>query len=151
MESLIVSILLCIILFFGARFLKKLKTESKPINRNLYFKDNLDAFKYASENYSIILNATQMNVGIVRDIVEDSEGKQFIIQLASDEQEVLVSGFNEKHHSNIQIGNLVYWGFSDTAPVNILQISAVGHVLATLSPELNPNSGKWTIKSDLTK
>lgn len=151
MESVIVVILFVTILFFGSRFLRRLKAQNEPTKQNLHFKNNLDAFEYASENYSVVFSANQMNIGIVRDIVVDSEGEQFIIQLADPAQEILVSGFSRNKSPDIRIGNLVYWGFCDEAPDNILQISAVGHVLATLSPELNPNNGKWTIKSDLTK
>ena len=63
--------------------------------------------------------------------------------------------FKELHQSSyakeISKGNLVYWGFVEqVTDKNHSGIEAIGHVLAILYPEFNPNNGKWTVKNDLT-
>lgn len=152
MEKIITSAILVLILFFASRFLKNLKKGKKLKIPNLHFKDNESAFEYASKYFSAtLLTTNQMNIGIIKSIEKDFDGLQFIIQLADSTDVVLVSGFNNKYASEISIGNLIYWGFTDNASNNLLGIKAVGHVLAILSPELNLHTNKWTIKKDLTK
>jgi hypothetical protein len=122
-----------------------------PPKKNLHFKSNPAAFKYASENYIATMDRNKMSVGIVQDISFTKDKKPaFLIQIADKGKTTLVAGFNDKHAEKISKGNLVYWGFVD-AENNDHEISAVGHVLATLHPELNPNDGRWVVKSDLTK
>ncbi|RZG64158.1 hypothetical protein EXE25_17650 [Acinetobacter bouvetii] len=122
-----------------------------PPKKNLHFKNNPAAFKYASENYIATMNSSAMNVGIVQDInFTKDKNPAFLIQIADKGKTTLVAGFNDNHAEKISKGNLVYWGFVDVAN-NDQEISAVGHVLATLYPELDPNNGRWIIKSNLTK
>lgn len=121
-----------------------------PNQKNLHFKNNLAAFKYASENYIATMDRNTMNIGIIQDIILQKDNNQaFLVQLANKGKTTLVAGFNDKYAEKITKGNLVYWGFVDTAN-NDRDISAVGHVIATLHPELNPNNGKWVVKTDLT-
>lgn len=132
---------------------KKVKQRQSytPPKKNLHFKSNPAAFKYASENYIATMDRNKMSVGIVQDINFTKDKKPaFLIQIADKGKTTLVAGFNDKHAEKISKGNLVYWGFVD-AENNDHEISAVGHVLATLHPELNPNDGRWVVKSDLTK
>lgn len=139
---------------------KKLRSEPRkvaqrqpyiPPKKNLHFKNNPTAFKYASENYIATMNSSAMNVGIVQDVNFTKDKKRsFLIQIADKGKTTLVAGFNDNHAEEISKGNLVYWGFVDTAN-NDQEILAVGHILAILHPELNPNDGRWIIKSNLTK
>ena len=149
MESIITSALIAISLFFLARFASRLK--SKPEAKTLHFNNNESAFQFASGVNIATFLPNQMSIGIVRDVIEDTQGKQFIIELADCNEQNIVSGMNNKNYSSIQIGNLVYWGFVDYTDDNILNIKAVGHVLATINPEYDPNTKKWDIKTDLTK
>lgn len=149
METIITSVLTATALFLIARFLKNF--QSKPKAKNLHFNGNQAAFEFATLSHTASFLPHQMSVGIVRDIIENGTDKQFIIELADSHEQKIVSGFNDKNASFIQIGNLVYWGFVDIAENNILNIQAVGHVLATLSPEFNPNTNKWSVRKDLTK
>ena len=137
---------------------ENLKSTSKPRQKyttpqkNLHFKNNLTAFKFASENYVANLLINQMNVGLVQDKFELKDGSfHFLVQLASKERTTLVSGFNDSYAKEISKGNLVYWGFVEqVTDKNHSGIEAIGHVLAILYPEFNPNNGKWTVKNDLT-
>ena len=125
-----------------------------PTKKNLHFRNNLAAFKYASENYVACMFPGQMTLGIIQDVFQLKDGSySFLVQLADKDKTTLASGFNEKYANQIGKGNLVYWGFIEKAeqPKDHLQIFAIGHILATLHPELNPNDGKWSIKSNLTK
>lgn len=149
MESIITGVAIAIVLFFGARFFSQFKPKSKA--KNLHFNSNEGAFQFASENHIALFLPNQMSVGIVRDVVKDTQGQQFIIELADSNNQIIVSGINDKNYSSIQIGNLVYWGFIAFSDENILQIKATGYVLAVINPEFNPNSQKWVIRKDLTK
>jgi hypothetical protein len=121
--------------------------------KNIHFQNNLEAFKYASQNYIANMNPKKLNIGIIQDVLTDPKtGVHFLVQLADKGKTTLVSGYNDKYVDHITKGNLVFWGFVDKHEVhNPLRIEAVGHVIATIYPELNPNNGKWTIKKDFTK
>ena len=124
-----------------------------PPKKNLHFKNNPVAFNYASENYVACMFPGQMTLGIIQDVFQLKDGSfSFLVQLADKGKTTLASGFNDKYANQIEKGNLVYWGFIEKVehPEDHLQISAIGHILATLHPELNPNDGKWSIKSNLT-
>ena len=121
-----------------------------PNRKNLHFKNNLAAFKYASENYIATMDGNTMSIGIIQDIIlQKDNNRAFLVQIANKDKTILVAGFNDKYAEKITKGNLVYWGFVDTA-TNDPDISAVGRVLATLHPELNPNNGKWIVKNNLS-
>lgn len=149
MEIIITSVLTATVLFLIARFLKNF--QSKPKAKNLHFNDNQAAFEFATLSHMASFLPHQMSIGIVRDIVENGADRQFIIELADCHEQKIVSGFNDKNASFIQVGNLIYWGFVDIAENNILNIQAVGHVLAILNPEFNPNTNKWSVRKDLTR
>lgn len=149
METIITSVLTATALFLIARFLKNFK--SKPKAKNLHFNGNLAAFEFATLNNIASFLPNQMSIGIIRDVIEHETDRQFIIELADSREQKIVSGFNDKNASEIQVGNLIYWGFVDIAENNILNIQAVGHVLAILSPEFNPNTNQWSVRKDLTK
>jgi hypothetical protein len=129
------------------------KNFNKPKLKNLHFKDNLAAFKYASENYKAVMTPNKMSLGIIQDEFQLKDGSNcFLVQLADIGKTTLVSGFNDNFSGQLSKGNLIYWGFVEQIEdKNFPHISAIGHVLATLSPELDPNNGKWVIKKDLTK
>lgn len=124
-----------------------------PPEKNLHFKNNHAAFKFAAQQYSPDMNPMQMSLGLVQEVYQFENGSiQFLVQLADMEKITFVSGINDKYEAEISKGNLVYWGYVDHVDEpNSLHISAIGHILATLSPEFNPNTGKWTVKKDLTK
>lgn len=149
MESVLVSICTAIIFFLVARILAKYK--KKPKAKNIHFKNNQSAFEHACLTNKASFFQGIMSFGIIRDVIEDNSGKQFLIELADSDGTKIVSGFNDKKSEKIHLGNIVYWGFTSTTETNILNIQAVGHVLATLDPELNPNTNKWSIREDLTK
>lgn len=123
-----------------------------PPEKNLHFKNNHAAFKFAAQQYSPDMNPMQMSLGLVQEVYQFENGSiQFLVQLADMEKITFVSGINDKYEAEISKGNLVYWGYVDHVDEpNSLHISAIGHILATLSPEFNPNTGKWTVKKDLT-
>lgn len=127
----------------------KTSTRYIPPKQNLHFENNLKAFQYAAKYYSPNFNSGQMSLGIVQNVIEHNSKYQFLIQLADSEKTTLAIGFNDKYAGSISKGNLVYWGFVEK--VDDRDISAIGHVLATLYPELDPNNGRWTVKQDLTK
>lgn len=124
-----------------------------PHQKNLHFKNNLTAFQFATKNYAANIQQGKINLGLVQDVFQTQDGNsQFLIQLADVGKTTLVSGFNDKYGEKVTKGNLVYWGAVEVIEdSNPLQIIAIGHVLAILYPEYDPNQGKWTIKSDLTK
>lgn len=129
------------------------KFRNKPKLKNLHFNNNLAAFKYASENYEASMISNKMSLGIIQDKYQLKNGSQcFLVQLADVGKTTLVGGFNDNYSNNLSKGNLIYWGFVEQIEdKDFPDISAIGHVLATLSPELDPNNGKWVIKKDLTK
>lgn len=131
----------------------KVKKPYIPPKQNIHFKNNIAAFHFASQQYSANMNPQKMSFGIVQDLFKFEDGSvQFIVQLANTDQTTLVSGLNDKHADKISKGNLIYWGyFEHVDKPNILNIDAIGHILATLYPEYDPNNGKWVIKNDLTK
>ena len=131
----------------------KQKQPYAPHQKNLHFKNNLAAFQFATKNYAANMEPGKINLGLVQDVFQTQDGnQQFLIQLADVGKTTLVSGFNDKHGDKVTKGNLVYWGFVEPVnDLNALRISGIGHVLATLSPEYDPNQGKWEIKNDLTK
>lgn len=132
----------------------KKRQSNIPTKKNLHFKNNLAAFKYASENYVACMLPGQMTLGIIQEVFQLKDGSySFLVQLADKNKTTLTSGFNEKYATQIGKGNLVYWGFVEKVdqPKDYFQISAIGHILAILHPEFNPNDGKWSIKSNLTK
>jgi len=126
---------------------------NKPKLKNLHFKNNLAAFKYASENYKAAMAPNQMSLGIIQDEFQLKDGSNcFLVQLADIGKTTLVSGFNDNFSNQLGKGNLIYWGFVEQVEdKDFPHISAIGHVLATLSPELDPNNGKWVVKKDLTQ
>lgn len=127
--------------------------KSKPNytpQKNLHFKNNNEAFKFAMNLYSTNYTAKQMYFGMVKDITIVNNKYQFLVQLADQNRTVLVNGYNDKYANNISKGNLVYWGYVDKTISNTLGIEAVGHILATLHPEYNPNNFRWSIKENLT-
>ena len=131
----------------------KQKRAYVPPKKNLHFKNNPAAFKYASENYVACMFPGQMTLGIVQDVFQLKDGSySFLVQLADKGKTTLASGFNDKYANQIEKGNLVYWGYIEKVEhqEDHLQISAIGHILATLHPELDPNDGKWNVKSNLT-
>lgn len=125
---------------------------NKPKLKNLHFKNNLAAFKYASENYKAVMTPNQISLGIIQDEFQLKDGSNcFLVQLADIGKTTLVSGFNDNFSNQLSKGNLIYWGFVEQVEdKDFPHISAIGHVLATLSPELDPNNGKWVVKKDLT-
>ncbi|WP_180023390.1 hypothetical protein [Acinetobacter sp. YH1901134] len=149
MESVLVSICTAIIFFLMAKVLAKYK--KKPKAKIIHFKNNQSAFEHACLTNKASFFQGIMSFGIVRDVIDDNSGKQFLIELADSDGTKIVSGFNDKKSEKIHLGNIVYWGFKSTAETNILDIQAVGYVLATLNPEFNPNTNKWSIREDLTK
>ena len=157
MEKIITFLILGIILFFGSLFLKNIKNKLKPEEpaiKNLHFKNNLAAFKYAVKylyDESFITNT--MSFGIVQEKSISVDGSyHFLIQLSNSNRTVLVSGFNDKFADEIDKGNLVYWGYIESVQESEnMGIEAMGHVLATLNPELNLKTSKWVVRKDLTK
>ena len=149
MESVLTSICVAVIFFIVARILAKYK--KKPAAKSIHFKNNQSAFEYACLSNKVSFLQGIMSFGIIREVIEDKSGKQFVIELADADGTKMVSGFNNKRSEKIQLGNIVYWGFTSSADSNILNIQAVGQVLATLNPEFNPNTNKWSIREDLTK
>lgn len=128
------------------------KTQNTSHQKPLHFKNNLAAFNFASKNYDAKFVSNNMMVGIVRDILESkTENPLFIVQLA-DAKEILVAAINDAYAHEVSIGNLVYWGFVEKVQYDIYpEIKAIGHILALLHPEFDPNTGKWAIKKNLTK
>lgn len=129
---------------------QKSKPNDTPLQKNLHFKNNNEAFKFAMNLYSTDYTAKQMYFGVVKDITIVNNKYQFLVQLADQNRTVLVNGYNDKYANNISKGNLVYWGYVDKTISNTLGIEAVGHILATLHPEYNPNNFRWSIKENLT-
>lgn len=132
---------------------EKIKKTYSPPKQNLHFKNNLAAFQFAAKQYSVNMTAQHANIGIIQNIFQFEDGsKQFLVQLADIGKTTLVSGINDNHADKISKGNLVYWGFIDRVEEpNFMHISAIGHVLASLHPEYDPNKDKWVIKEDFTK
>lgn len=149
MESVLTSICVAVIFFIVAKIFAKYK--KKPVAKNIHFKNNQSAFEYACLTNKVSFFQGVMSFGIIRDVIEDKSGKQFVIELADVDGTKIVSGFNNRKSEKIQLGNIIYWGFTSNVDTNILNIQAVGHVLATLNPEFNPNTKKWSIREDLTK
>ncbi len=133
--------------------LKKQRSVYTPPQKILHFKNNPAAFEFASQNYKAALLANQMSVGIVRDIFKsDNEKPLFLVELANNEEKILAGGFNDIYADKISVGNLVYWGFAEEVHYEIYpEMRAIGHIIATLHPEFDPNNGKWSIKNNLTK
>ena len=138
---------------FNQKTEPKVKQPQLQNHKNLHFKNNLAAFQFATKNYISNMESGKLNFGLVQDVFQTQDGNfQFLIQLADVGKTTLVSGFNDKHGDKIYKGNLVFWGFVESVnDINALKISGIGHVLAILSPEYDPNQGKWIIKKDLTK
>lgn len=124
------------------------KESSSP--ETLYFKDNEGAFKVASTMHYPVFSEKSMCIGIVR-YIDPQENSGILVELASDEESPHVMGFNDKYAKSIKHGDLVYWGFVDYSDENSLNIKAVGHILAILKPEFDPQTKKWGIKKDLTQ
>lgn len=130
--------------------LKRKKTYSPP-EKNLHFKNNTEAFEFATQLHSINYQTNALYFGMVKNISKLKDGSyQFLVQLADQNRTILVNGYNDKHSNKIFVGNLVYWGYADRIDSNSFNIEAVGHILATLYPEYNPNNFKWSIKENLT-
>lgn len=147
--TIITYVVFAAILFFITRFLRKFKP--KPKAKNVHFKSNAEAFKFASQLHSINYQANTMYFGIVKETSQLKDGSyQFLIQLADPNRVIFVNGYNDKYPHKISIGNLVYWGYVDETDPNPFHIEAVGHILATLHPEYDPNNFKWSIKENLT-
>ena len=132
---------------------KRQRSVYTPPQKILHFKNNLMAFEFASQNYTTTLLANHMSVGIVRDIFKSNNEKPlFLVELANNKEKILAGGFNDIYADEISIGNLVYWGFAEEVHYEIYpEIRALGHIVATLYPEFDPNNGKWTIKNNFTK
>ncbi len=136
---------------------EKLKSEQKkfytPPKKNLHFKNNLAAFQFAAQQYSANMSPKKVSLGIIQDIYKFEDGSiQFFIQLADVGKTTLVSGINDKHSEKLSKGNLIYWGYIDQVDEpNSLHVVAIGHILASLYPEYDPNNGKWVIRHDLTQ
>ncbi len=135
--------------------IKKIENPYKPSPqplKNLHFKDNLEAFKFAYKNYIADLTVAKMNLGIVQEVINLDSGTQFLVQLANGSNTLFVIGFNDKYVNNISKGNLVYWRCVEQLnKENPTLPQAIGHILATLHPEYDPKTNKWTVKKDLTK
>lgn len=125
--------------------------KKKPVNTNiLYFKDNEGAFEVAAAMHDPVFSEKSMCIGIVR-YIDPQEGSGIVIELAGSDEPLHVMGFNDKHANSVELGDLVTWGFVDYSDENILNIKAVGHILAILKPEFTPHTKKWGIKKDLTQ
>lgn len=116
----------------------------------LYFKNNESAFEIAATMHSPAFSKESMSVGIVRHIDTQAGSHCFVVELAGSDEPLYVMGFNEKNADSIKHDDLVYWGFVSQSEKNIMNIKAVGHILATLKPEFNPNTREWAVKNDFT-
>lgn len=134
---------------------KKVKQKKvySPPKKNLHFKNNLAAFQFAAQQYSVDMSPKKVSLGIIQDIYKFEDGStQFFIQLADIGKTTLVSGINDKHSEKLTKGNLIYWAYIDqVGESNSLHVVAIGHILASLYPEYDPNNGKWVIRHDLTQ
>lgn len=124
--------------------------QSSTSSKILYFKDNEGAFEVAATINHPIFSEKSMCIGIVR-YIDPLENSGILIELAGANEPLHVMGFNDKYAKSIKHGDLVYWGFVDYSDENFLNIKAVGHILAILKPEFNPQTKKWGIKKDITK
>lgn len=129
------------------------KTKYIPPMKTLHFSNNLDAFKFASSNFQANFEPNQMSIGLIQEKTLLNNGTyHFLVQLADTSRTVLVSGFSDKYADKLSKGNLVYWGFIDkTNTNNPWEPEAIGHIIAALSPEFDPNSKRWSIKIDCSK
>ncbi|OEY96127.1 hypothetical protein BJD20_13290 [Acinetobacter proteolyticus] len=129
--------------------------DPKNINKKqvLHFKDDLSAFKFAVDLYTPSLQKNELSFGIIQEKVALKDGTiQFVVQLADKRKTTLVSGFNDKHAETIHKGNLIYWGcIEGTIPEPPMNLEGLGHIVATLNPEFDVNTSKWSIRKDLTK
>ncbi|WP_151815034.1 hypothetical protein [Acinetobacter soli] len=150
MEKIITVFIVALVFFIGARFFQYLKKSKNPPTKNLYFESNRKALEFYNSIYPVSMSKNMLNVGIVRSKDRTGDGKfHFLVEL-SDQQNV--SGFNDKYSDEINVGDLIYWGFIEKVDEkNIIQIQAIGHVLALLEHEFNPNTKKLVVKKDLTK
>lgn len=150
MEKLITWIVIALVLFAGARFVKHLKERKKPSMKTLFLDNGDKALKFHASIYPVNLSKNILNVGIVRDKDITKEGKYHFLVELSDHQ--IVSGFNDQYSELIEVGDLIYWGFIEKVnEKNIINISAIGHILAILNCEFDPSTKKWTIQKDLTQ
>ncbi|MDA0697156.1 MAG: hypothetical protein O2793_12200 [Proteobacteria bacterium] len=134
----------------------KLKPRAaKNINKRkvLHFKDNLSAFKFAVDLYTPSLQVNELSFGIIQEKIALKDGTiQFLVQLADKRKITFVSGFNDKYAETIQKGNLIYWGYIESVtPEPPMYLEGLGHIIATLNPEFDVNTSKWSIRKDLTK
>lgn len=122
-------------------------------NHLMHFENNLKAFQFAADSYIPDLTPKKISIGLIQDRIQLKDGStQVLVQLASKERTILVSGFNDKYSNSLGIGDLVYWGFVE--PIKdeqYLHIEAIGHVVAILESTYNADTSKWSIKKDLTK
>lgn len=124
-----------------------------PPKKNLHFKNNPAAFEFASSIYNPDLSIGRNFFGIVREKgTPEDEQSFFIIELAGSQENIFVTGINDKYLELVNTGNIIYWGlYENFGEKRLLDIQAKGYILATLHPEFNPNDGKWVIKNNLTK
>lgn len=131
----------------------KLRRSYVPPKKNLHFKNNSAAFEFASSIYNADLSTGKNFFGIVREkATPKDEQSFFIIELAGSQENIFVTGINDKYLELVNTGNIIYWGlYENFGEKRLLDIQAKGYILATLHPEFNPNDGKWVIKNNLTK
>lgn len=123
-----------------------------PPKKNLHFKNNPAAFEFASGIYNPDLSTGKNFFGIVREKgTPKNQQSFFIIELAGLQENIFVTGINDKYLELVNTGNIIYWGLDENfGEKRLLDIQAKGYILATLHPEFNPNDGKWTVKHNLT-
>lgn len=128
-------------------------TAPTPRKKNLHFKNNLAAFEFASSLYNPDLFSGKNFFGIVRKVCNPEGERSFlIIELAGSEEEIFVTGTNDKYFDLLSVGNIVYWGLEESfGEKRLLDVVAKGRILATLHPEFNPNTKLWSIRNNLTK
>lgn len=124
-----------------------------PPKKNLHFKNNQAAFEFASSIYNPDLLIGRNFFGIVREKCNsENEPCFFIIELAGSPEHIFVTGINDKYSELVSIGNIIYWGLNENfGEKRLLDIQAKGYILATLSPEFNPNDKTWIVRNNLTK
>ena len=130
---------------------KKKSRPYTPPKKNLHFKSNLDAFEFSKQIFNANLAEKQISIGIIKENLDPNHDEPFfLVELANNPDSVLVLGANHKYHQILSKGNLVYWGYvEDVKNENIPEVRAIGHIIAVLNPEFDPNEKKWTIKKAL--
>jgi hypothetical protein len=124
-----------------------------PLKHKIHFKNNLLAFKFAVDIYTPSFENQKLSFGLIqKKILLNDQSVQFLVQLADTTKTTFVCGFNDKYGHEIQEGNLVYWGFVESVQaVPPEHMEAIGHIVAILNPEFDPNLSKWSVRKNLTK